>query len=69
MTVDTSEPKSSIFRKDFWTGRREKVGEAVSGHNDSIDKFPPPGLEGVGLTKTKPLPKPPDLPQQWWQKD
>lgn len=69
MTVDQGQPKSSIFKKEFWTGRKRKVGEAVSGHNDSIDDVPPPGLENVKLTGTKSLPKPPDLPQQWWQKD
>ena len=51
MTADLKPNRSRIYRKDFWTGRLKLVGEAESGHNDSIDKVLPSGVDAPLLTE------------------
>jgi hypothetical protein len=46
-----------IWKRDPWhRERREKAGTFAGAEDLSIDELPPPGLEGVVLTKEKPVP-------------
>ena len=44
-TTTSDSGSSTIYRKDFWTGRLTPVGRSVQVHNDSLplpDDIPPP---------------------------
>ncbi len=43
-----------LYKRNWWNGKKIRIGSYGSGHNDPIDENPPPGLSKDQLTTQPP---------------